>query len=172
MSSYEQELMDAIGRREKAANQDKWLALAQVGLNLMSSTNPTFGGALGEAGLKGVEAARSARDQYDKDRLELLGALEQSRMARAAASAKAARGGDSGGLTAYQYATLTRDARRDAEDSLANLYDRLGTFAPGGTPLPAYADAYDQTMARIAALESDLYGGPSTSGGESYNLAQ
>jgi hypothetical protein len=96
MSSYEQELMDALGRREKAANQDKWLALAQVGLNLMASTNPTIGGAIGEAGLKGVEAARAARDQYDKDRMDLMGALEQSRLARAAAVAKAARGGSGG----------------------------------------------------------------------------
>lgn len=92
MSSYEQELMDALGRREQAAEQDKWLALAQVGLNLMSSTQPTLGGALGEAGLKGVEAARGARDQYDKEKLEILGALEQSRLARAkAASAGAAK---------------------------------------------------------------------------------
>jgi hypothetical protein len=93
-SSYEQALMDALSSREKAAEQDKWLALAQVGLNLMSSTQPTLGGALGEAGLKGVEAARGARDQYDKEKLEILGALEQSRMARA----KAARSGASGGL--------------------------------------------------------------------------
>jgi len=92
MSSYEQELMNALQKREKAAEQDKWLALAQVGLNLMSSTQPTLGGAIGEAGLKGVEAARGARDQYDKDRIELLGALEQSRMARAAAAAKSAQG--------------------------------------------------------------------------------
>ena len=92
MSSYEQELMNVLQKREKAAEQDKWLALAQVGLNLMSSTQPTLGGAIGEAGLKGVEAARGARDQYDKDRIELLGALEQSRMARASAAAKAAQG--------------------------------------------------------------------------------
>lgn len=92
MSSYEQELMDMLGRREKAAQQDKWLALAQVGLNLMSSTSPTLLGAVGEAGLKGVETARAARDQYDKDRMELLGAVEQSRQARAAAAARAAGG--------------------------------------------------------------------------------
>jgi hypothetical protein len=92
MSSYEQELMNVLQKREKAAEQDKWLALAQVGLNLMSSTQPTIGGAIGEAGLKGVEAARGARDQYDKDRIELLGALEQSRMARASAAAKSAQG--------------------------------------------------------------------------------
>lgn len=102
MSSYEQELMDMLGRREKAAEQDKWLALAQVGLNMMSSTQPTLGGAIGEAGLKGVESMRAARDQYDKDRLELIGALEQARMARAAMSARGggggARGASSGGI--------------------------------------------------------------------------
>ena len=92
VSSYEQALMDALASREKAAKQDKWLALAQVGLNLMSSRSPTLLGALGEAGLKGVESARAARDQYDKDKLDLLGALEKSRMARAAAAASAARG--------------------------------------------------------------------------------
>jgi hypothetical protein len=93
-SSYEQALMDALANREKAAQQDKWLALAQVGLNLMSSRQPTLGGAIGEAGLKGVEAMRSARDTYDKEKLELLGALEQSRAARA----KAASGGGGGGI--------------------------------------------------------------------------
>ena len=92
VSSYEQALMDALASREKAAKQDKWLSLAQVGLNLMSSRSPTLLGALGEAGLKGVEAARTARDQYDKDKLELQGALEKSRMARASAAASAARG--------------------------------------------------------------------------------
>jgi hypothetical protein len=153
MSSYEQELMDALGRREKAAEQDKWLALAQVGLNLMSSTQPTLGGALGEAGIKGVEAARGARDQYDKDRLELLGALEQSRAARA----KAAAGG--GGLTAYQAATLGRYARQDAISMLGTLYDRLGSLAPTGVPLPQSADEYARTKAQIAGLENELYGG-------------
>jgi hypothetical protein len=153
MSSYEQELMDALGRREQAAEQDKWLALAQVGLNLMSSTQPTLGGALGEAGLKGVEAARGARDQYDKDRLELLGALEQSRAARA----KAAAGG--GGLTAYQAATLGRYARQDAISMLGTLYDRLGALAPTGVPLPQSVGDYERTKAQIAGLENELYGG-------------
>lgn len=123
MSSYEQELMDTLARREKAAEQDKWLALAQVGLNLMSSTQPTLGGALGEAGLKGVEAVRSARDQYDKDRLELLGALEKSRMARAAAASRGS-GGGSGGikpLTASGIMTQQKYMLDLAESRLASL---------------------------------------------------
>ena len=159
MSSYEQELMDALGRREKAANQDKWLALAQVGLNLMASTNPTFGGALGEAGIKGVEAVRGARDQYDKDRLELLGALEQSRMARAAASAKAARGGagDSIGLSAGAGRLLTQ---------IGSDIERLDTFIADatlrGAATPdeemALQAARSQRAAKAALYDNILYG--------------
>lgn len=123
MSSYEQELMDTLARREKAAEQDKWLALAQVGLNMMASRQPTLLGAIGEAGLKGVEAVRSARDQYDKDRLELLGALEKSRMARAAAASRGS-GGGSGGikpLTASGIMTQQKYMLDLAESRLASL---------------------------------------------------
>jgi hypothetical protein len=168
MTSYEQELIDALARREKAATQDKWLALAQVGLNLMSSTQPTLGGAIGEAGLAGVQAAQGARDQYEEDRLSLTGALEQSRMARAKAVADAARGaGGGGGLTPYQLATLTRGMRSDANDELSMLYERAATLAPGGIP-PATADGvaqYEANAQRIAALENELYGGASADTG-------
>lgn len=70
-TSYEQELRDAMARAEKRANQDKWLALAQVGLQLMSSKEPTLGGALGEAGLAGLQSFRGSRDAYENERLGL-----------------------------------------------------------------------------------------------------
>lgn len=136
MSSYEQELMDALGRREKAAEQDKWLALAQVGLNLMSSTQPTLGGALGEAGLKGVEAVRGARDQYDKDRLELMGALEQSRAARA----KAARGTGSGGLSGIKLSQYLPQLRYAADAAT----DRVSLLTGGMDPNMAISMATEQ----------------------------
>lgn len=168
MSSFEQELMDALGRREKAAEQDKWLALAQVGLNLMSSTQPTLMGALGEAGLKGVEAARTARDQYDKDRLELLGAVEQSRQARAAAAAKAARGAASGGVGSLGIsagaARLLTQINSDIE-RLTNVvndpYLRGAIAAGEATPEEeiSYAQAQQKLQETIAIRESLLYGG-------------
>jgi hypothetical protein len=137
MSSYEQELMDALGRREKAAEQDKWLALAQVGLNMMSSTQPTFAGAVGEAGLKGVETARGARDQYDKDRLDLLGAIEQSRLARAKASA---RGSGSGGIAGLKLKDYLGQMKAVADVALNQL-----DLVTGGA---------DPNMAIEMALES------------------
>jgi hypothetical protein len=157
MSSFEQELMDALGRREKAAEQDKWLALAQVGLNMMSSTQPTLLGAVGEAGLKGVEAARSARDQYDKDRLDLMGAIEQARQARAAAVSRAAGGG--GGLANIKPINAT--ILKQYLDEIAAAKSELGMLQPPSEP-SFWTGAIDDPDAakrealqdRIAALEN------------------
>lgn len=183
MSSYEQELMDMLNRREKAAEQDKWLALAQVGLNMMSSTQPTLLGAIGEAGVKGVEAARSARDQYDKDRLDLLGALEQSRQSRAAAAAKAARGASSGGIGDLGISAgagrLLTQMNADIERLSAVVNDPLlagAIKADEATPEQemAYADAVQKLNATIAAREAILYGGaisPQAEDGTTANLS-
>jgi hypothetical protein len=67
---------------DDAFQQDKWLALAQFGLNLMSSQQPTFGGAIGEAGLAGITALRTARDERDAR-----AAAAQARSDRMAAAA-------------------------------------------------------------------------------------
>ena len=90
-TSYEQELMNAMQRAERRAQQDKWLALAQVGLGLMSSTQPTLGGALGEAGLAGLQSYQGARDEYETERLGLskeLAGIEAARASQRAAAAK------------------------------------------------------------------------------------
>lgn len=90
MSPLETEIGNILQQREQRAQQDKWLALAQAGMALMSSRQPTFAGALGEAGLVGVEGFRKARDQYEEDRLSLMTAQEKLRAARAAAGARGA----------------------------------------------------------------------------------
>ncbi len=76
-------MLNMLQSREKRATQDKWLALAQAGLSLMSSKNPTFGGALGEAGATGLGALREGQSTAEADRVALLGQIEQSRMGRA-----------------------------------------------------------------------------------------
>ena len=68
----ESRIAQMLAEREKSAAADKWLALAQTGLALMASRQPTIGGAIGEAGLAGIGAMRQARSQYDKDVLGLL----------------------------------------------------------------------------------------------------
>ena len=68
----ESRIAQMLQEREQSAAADKWLALAQTGLALMASRQPTLGGAIGEAGLAGIGAMRQARSQYDKDVLGLL----------------------------------------------------------------------------------------------------
>ncbi len=86
-TSYEQELRDAMVRAEKRANQDKWMALAQVGMQLMASKEPTLGGALGEAGIAGLQAYRGSRDGYEAERLGLSKSLHDLQQQQAAALA-------------------------------------------------------------------------------------
>jgi hypothetical protein len=93
-TSFEQEILNAIQRQERRAEQDKWLALAQVGLGMMTSNSPTFLGALGEGGTAGLQALVGTRDANEARRMELAQALEEYRMMqseRAAARAGAGR---------------------------------------------------------------------------------
>lgn len=90
LSSYEQMLMDAMNNADKKAKQDKWLALAQAGMSLMSSTQPNLAGALGEAGNAGIAALQSSRDTAEQNKLKLaqeLYGLQESKAAAARASA-------------------------------------------------------------------------------------
>ena len=84
--SIESRIARMLEDREKSAEADKWMALAQAGMALMASKNPTFGGALGEAGLLGVGAMQKARKQYDDDILGLLGMQQKVQTAKAAAA--------------------------------------------------------------------------------------
>lgn len=88
-------LRDRISRmldeREASKDADKWMALAQTGLALMASKNPTIGGAIGEAGLVGVGALQKAKSNYDKDILSLLGMQEDMRVADLNYAAKVAK---------------------------------------------------------------------------------
>ena len=80
--SIESRIARMLDEREKSAEADKWLSLAQTGMALMASKNPTLGGALGEAGLAGLSSMQKARSQYDKDILGLLGVQQQIESAK------------------------------------------------------------------------------------------
>ena len=58
----------------KSREQDKWLSLAQAGLALMSSKEPTLMGALGEAGLSGLGAMKEAESRYQEGVIDLINA--------------------------------------------------------------------------------------------------
>lgn len=149
-TSYEQELRDAMSRAEKRANQDKWMALAQVGMQLMSSKEPTLGGALGEAGIAGLQAYQKSRDTYENERLGLtksLFDLQQNQQDRALASQRAAAkkaltpSDEIRTLTAYRdalyedgvddYGQKTRVPKPGAKGKIEQIDERIGNIIAG-----------------------------------------
>jgi hypothetical protein len=99
-----------LEEREKSAEADKWLALAQTGLALMASDQPTLGGAIGEAGLAGIGAMQQARSQYDKDIMSLLDMQAGVQRARAAG----AKSETVSGTERVAYFKAANDARIEA----------------------------------------------------------
>ena len=149
-SDYEQELLNMLQSREKRATQDKWLALAQAGLSLMSSKNPTFGGALGEAGATGLGALREGQSTAEADRVALLGQIEQSRMGRAklglerqALAARSAAAAARGGLTVPQLLSNLKNVASVA-------VDRVNLLTGGGDVTSAIQMAESQGNNQLA----------------------
>jgi len=68
------EIADLQAKLEKDRETDKYLALAQAGLALMSSKDPTLLGAVGEAGVSGLTAYREAQDRYQEGITDLINA--------------------------------------------------------------------------------------------------
>ena len=94
ISSLESEIANMLKENEEDREKDKYLALAKMGLALMSSSQPTFGGALGEAGMAGLDDLQASRQSYRDDKITLLDAQRKLEQARATAASK-----DKSGLT-------------------------------------------------------------------------
>lgn len=156
-SSYEQALIDALADAEKKSKQDKWMALAQMGLSMMTSQQPNFLAAVGEAGANAIPAFQKARDTATNEKLALskgLYDISMQRQARndalAAASAKQA---TSGGISTDGMRLVT--ATKDAVDLAANNL-KLFNMQPGQDPTdPSLGLSPDQQLAAKAA--SDEY---------------
>ena len=73
-TSIEQEIIDLMKSQKADRESDKWLAIAQAGLAIMSSDNPTLLGAIGEGGADGLKAYREAQDRYNEGVIDLINA--------------------------------------------------------------------------------------------------
>lgn len=153
-TDYEKALADALARTEKRAEQDKWMALAQAGLALMSSNSPTLAGALGEAGAAGLGAFQSSRDEAEKSRMDLLATqyqmdMERQKMAMARAQAGARSGGGKP-INATLINGLKADRAAVASD-LARLPPATedGWLFSGSDPAAAERTALQQQLANI-----------------------
>ena len=88
----EGQLAQMLKDMEKSREQDKWLAIAQIGAEMMKPT-ATFGEGIGNAISKGADTMREGKKQYGQDKLTIL-ALQQK--IDAAKLAAASRGSGSG----------------------------------------------------------------------------
>jgi len=65
-------IVDLMEKRQKSADMDKYLALAQAGFTLMQPAEGGFGEALGKAGVAGIQAYQDASDRYQTGLADVL----------------------------------------------------------------------------------------------------
>jgi len=118
---------------DRMLEQDKWLALAQFGLGLMASQQPTLGGAIGEAGTAALGQLGKAREAAVERDL-----AERTLAVRAAA-------GRNGSLSASNLVSL----RSDIATELTELRETLRI-----TP----EEAREPVLNKIRGLENTLTG--------------
>jgi hypothetical protein len=152
-SGYQQELADILKRREKAASQDKWLALARTGLELMASKNPSFLGAVGEAGLPGVADYKSARDSYDNDKISILGKIDAAKRADAASATKLSNAKAQGTLD-----QTIDNLRQYIKDLKGSEKDETGLEIPPSAEKQALIDQLEQQLLDAMAAQVQSYG--------------
>jgi hypothetical protein len=152
-SGYQQELADILKRREKAASQDKWLALARTGLELMASKNPSFLGAVGEAGLPGVADYKSARDSYDNDKISILGKIDAAKRADAASATKLSNAKAQGTLD-----QVIDNLRQYIKELRGSEKDETGLEIPPSAKKQALIDQLEQQLLDAMAAQVQSYG--------------
>jgi hypothetical protein len=152
-SGYQQELADILKRREKAAGQDKWLALARTGLELMASKNPSFLGAVGEAGLPGVADYKSARDSYDNDKISILGKIDAAKRADAASATKLSNAKAQGTLD-----QVIDNLRQYIKELRGSEKDETGLEIPPSADKQALIDQLEQQLLDAMAAQVQSYG--------------
>jgi hypothetical protein len=150
---YQQELADILKRREKAASQDKWLALARTGLELMASKNPSFLGAVGEAGLPGVADYKSARDSYDNDKISILGKIDAAKRADAASATKLSNAKAQGTLD-----QVIDNLRQYIKNLKESEKDETGLEIPPSANKQALIDQLEQQLLDAMAAQAQSYG--------------
>jgi hypothetical protein len=145
---YQQELADILKRREKAASQDKWLALARTGLELMASKNPSFLGAVGEAGLPGVADYKSARDSYDNDKISILGKIDAAKRADAASATRLSNAKAQGTLD-----QVIDNLRQYIKELRGSEKDETGLEIPPSAKKQALIDQLEQQLLDAMAAQ-------------------
>tara|TARA_R100001163_G_C5065446_1_gene203402 strand:+ start:1439 stop:2986 length:1548 start_codon:yes stop_codon:yes gene_type:complete len=141
--TIEEELLKRQADLSKSKDFDKYMALAQAGLAIMSSDKPTLAGAIGEGGTAGLTAFNEARKRYDEGLTDILNARSKLQQARISAGSKG-KLTRSGALTAISsYNNAITAIRKE----IADIYQKN----------PA-ADQDASVMAQINDLKNQIIG--------------
>lgn len=139
---------------DRMLEQDKWLALAQFGLGLMSSQAPTIGQAIGESGIAALGSLRKAQQQAIENRQ----AEELLDIRRAAAAASGTR-----------RSSVTPGNLISLRNSIIEEIAGLGGL--DGTLNAADLERRDQLAQSLAQIDSVLGIGGAAGGSGSINLS-
>jgi len=164
--SIDSRIAKMIADREKKAESDKWMSLAQAGMALMASKNPTFGGALGEAGQAGLKSLRESqkgRDAFETDMLKLQTQLDIAKERTGASRYSADQAFKAQQLSTKARSEATQQRLSAQTDSglsdLIAIYDNqlaeLGVIS-GQAPPAAVADRYNQIIRERQAVIDEL----------------
>lgn len=139
---------------DRLAEQDRWLALARFGLGLMSSRSPTFGGAIGEAGMDALDYMQDMEQQrFERD------LAERTLAARSAGSGQEGMRPPTGG---------------DLLDRMAQIDESLQSLSMnvnGAETDPFTAEAIARLTAERAQIAATLGFGAPGSGGPTYDVS-
>ena len=153
VGSVESKIADLMARREKRAEQDKWLAIAKTGV-IMSSGDPKDLRRAGEVGIKSLQTSRAQKDKFDADMLGLQARID-------AYKARIAAAGSKGALTTNQLLTQGLKFIEEGREAVLNAGDNADA-AMRGQQLADYGEA----LLRQAGL-----GGSSSGGAKSVNIS-
>ena len=152
---YEQKLLDILDKREKSAEQDKWLGLAEMGMRLMSSTNPNPLAAIGESGLGAFGSYRKQQAGQDAEELNILGKLADMDMAQQTLQARkeiaALSRNAKSGFTLNTAVNTQQERLKLASGELEAMQDSLGNRLEG-----IGRAVYDTKVKEVAAIRADL----------------
>jgi hypothetical protein len=145
--SMDSRIAQMLSNRQKEAESDKWMALAQTGMALMASKNPTLGGALGEAGLAGIGALQKSKQgarAFETDMLKLQTQLDIARQRARSSGTKIPAG----------FLTDLRGQVEEKTAQLASLTPPKDSFFGGRTDPDAAARA--QLQKELSVLQGQI----------------
>jgi hypothetical protein len=151
--SLESRIADLMARREKSAEQDKWLNLAKVGL-IASSGDPKDLRRAGEVGIKSLQTSRAQKDKFDADMLGLQARID-------AYKARIAAAGSKGALTTNQLLTQGLKFIEEGREAIFNAGENADAVTRGQQLVD-----YGEALLRQVGL-----GGSSSGGAKPVNIS-